>query len=139
LSVVQNNADNQSAAVIMISGESQAKVAVSAFRQGCTDFVTKDDLSPVLFQDTVLSAIENVRMMQSGHDRELMARQMLMNEIQTACSSVMQSAWFQATLVESIKDAMRSLSPRQLESVKNDTERFIEDFDQVDEFVFKIQ
>lgn len=45
LNMIQNNKNNKNAAVIMISGQDQTALAVSAFRQGCSDFLNKNELS----------------------------------------------------------------------------------------------
>ncbi|MFK7941280.1 MAG: response regulator [Roseovarius sp.] len=83
LEVVQNHPVNAQAATIMITGYDQSEIAVKALKMGCTDYITKEQLSAERLRKSVLSAIEASELARSAdiqHDtyseelaRDLMA------------------------------------------------------------------
>ena len=71
LEQIKRSVANRASAIVMITGDSQPNLPVRAFRQGCHDFISKEDLSPGALQETVLSAMRlaNERMSQVLMDR----------------------------------------------------------------------
>jgi PleD family two-component response regulator len=59
--MIKHHKNNQDAAKIMISGNTQASVAVSALKRGCSDYVSKKELTPELFQKSVYDALKKAR------------------------------------------------------------------------------
>ena len=55
---VLNGATDQRAASIMIAGEGQIAIAVEAMRRGCSDYLTKPELTVAGMQKSVATAIE---------------------------------------------------------------------------------
>jgi len=61
LDLIQRHKLNQDAAKIMITGNTEASVAVSALKRGCIDYVSKRTLTPELFQKSVYDALKLAR------------------------------------------------------------------------------
>ncbi len=66
---VLNEHPDQKAASIMIAGEGQIGIAVEAMRRGCSDYLTKGELTVTALQKSVATAIER-RMMSFSLDEE---------------------------------------------------------------------
>lgn len=49
---------NRQAATIMIAGEGQNDIAIEALKRGCSDYITKDDLTPDSFRRAVINALQ---------------------------------------------------------------------------------
>ncbi len=49
---------NRNAAVIMITGDGQSEIAIEALKRGCSDYITKDDLSPDNFRRATINALQ---------------------------------------------------------------------------------
>lgn len=61
LDMIQKHKLNQSAAKIMISGSTETEIAVSALKRGCSDFVSKRNLTAQKFQKSVYEALRKAR------------------------------------------------------------------------------
>ncbi|MCW1404309.1 response regulator [Novosphingobium sp. MW5] len=61
LDVIRNHKSQSGAVSIMISGQADQRIAVSAMKNGCQDFIMKSDISPDYLQGTVLSALSGSR------------------------------------------------------------------------------
>lgn len=58
LSLVRMSPSNCNAALIMVSGQDQEKLAQDALKAGCVDYIAKDDLSPTSFLRAVTNAMQ---------------------------------------------------------------------------------
>lgn len=58
LDAIRLDPKNQHAAVIMVTGDGQTEIAVEALKRGCSDYITKDELSPESFRRASINAIQ---------------------------------------------------------------------------------
>lgn len=130
LEVIRDHGLNEDAAIIMITGDMQSQTAVSAFREGCHDFLVKGDLSPVVLQTSVEGALQRSRMVPLGQP-DISAK--LEEHIERAVTTVLEGDTVQAALSARMEAAARSaglsleiMNIEQLESYLSD-----------DEFIFK--
>lgn len=61
LDMIEKHTLNKDAAKIMISGNTEASIAVSALKRGCVDYVSKRELTPDVFQKSVYDALKLAR------------------------------------------------------------------------------
>ena len=84
---------NQKAASIMIAGEGRLDVAVEAMRRGCSDYVTKQDISVEALQKSIATSVER-RMLGAALEEERAQRLLLERTVRfyaNACSADMRS------------------------------------------------
>jgi DNA-binding NtrC family response regulator len=84
---------DQSATLIMVAGEGRVDIAVEAMRRGCSDYLTKSELSVDTFRKTVASALER-RIMIDSIERERARRLKLEAAVRSyanACSVEMRT------------------------------------------------
>lgn len=62
LDAVRLAAKNKNAATIMIAGDGQNEIALEALKRGCSDYVTKDDLTPESFRRATINALQKSRL-----------------------------------------------------------------------------
>lgn len=67
-----NKHPEQRAASIMVAGEGQIGIAVEAMRRGCSDYITKSDLTVPSLQKSVATAIERRMMTMSLQEERAM-------------------------------------------------------------------
>ncbi len=82
LKVVQDHPRNSNAATIMITGYDQSDIAVRALKMGCTDYISKGQLSTERLRQSVLSAIKETEMARNEGQRSD-------NEIEDLTRSIM--------------------------------------------------
>ncbi|MBW4710336.1 response regulator [Roseobacter sp. YSTF-M11] len=58
LEAVRLDPKNRQAATIMITGDDQNEIAIEALKRGCSDYITKDDLSPAAFRRASINALQ---------------------------------------------------------------------------------
>ncbi len=58
LEEIQTHPINCDAATIMIAGEGQAEIAVTALKNGCSDYIVKDNLSPESLHRAIINALQ---------------------------------------------------------------------------------
>lgn len=90
---VLNDTPDQRAASIMIAGEGQIGIAVEAMRRGCSDYLTKPELTVAGLQKSVATAIER-RMMSFSLAEERALRASLEQSVRQhakSCSAEMRS------------------------------------------------
>lgn len=107
---VLNETTNQRAASIMIAGEGQIAIAVEAMRRGCSDYLTKPELTVPGLQKSVATAIER-RMMSLSLAEERATREsleMAVRQHAQSCSAEMRS------ILSSTLRRIRSLREQQL-------------------------
>lgn len=83
----------QKAASIMIAGEGRLDIAVEAMRRGCSDYVTKQDLSVEALQKSIATSVER-RMLGASLEEERAQRLLLERTVRfyaNACSADMRS------------------------------------------------
>jgi PleD family two-component response regulator len=97
LDMIQRHKLNQDAAKIMITGNTQASVAVSALKRGCSDYVSKKELTPELFQKSVFDALKKARPAAVSADQS----------VQEVLRHALLDGDLQAVLRESVRTAMR--------------------------------
>ena len=70
LEMLRNHPIQKQAAAIMIAGEGQIQVAVDALKNGCNDFIVKDNLGPNLLFRAVSNALEKRALRSALTDEE---------------------------------------------------------------------
>ena len=58
LEEIQTHPINCDAATIMIAGEGQAEIAVTALKKGCSDYIVKDNLNPESLRRAIINALQ---------------------------------------------------------------------------------
>ncbi|WP_299676742.1 response regulator [uncultured Roseobacter sp.] len=58
LDAIRLDEKNRQAAIIMIAGDGQSEIAIEALKRGCSDYITKDDLSPASFKRATINALQ---------------------------------------------------------------------------------
>lgn len=58
LDAVRLDPKNRNAATIMVTGDDQTEIAIEALKRGCSDYITKDDLSPESFRRASINALQ---------------------------------------------------------------------------------
>ncbi|WP_299777857.1 PleD family two-component system response regulator [uncultured Roseobacter sp.] len=58
LDAIRVDPKNRQAATIMVAGDGQSEVAIEALKRGCSDYITKDDLSPASFKRATINALQ---------------------------------------------------------------------------------
>lgn len=58
LDAIRLDPKNRQAATIMVAGDGQNEIAIEALKRGCSDYITKDDLSPASFQRATINALQ---------------------------------------------------------------------------------
>ena len=58
LEEIQTHPINCDAATIMIAGEGQAEIAVTALKSGCSDYIVKDNLNPESLRRAIINALQ---------------------------------------------------------------------------------
>lgn len=132
--IIHENALNKDAAVIMVTGQQQQQIAVSAFRHGCHDLITKDELSPMLLRERMTDALERVRMPVM---RDLFEEERLQRHLQMALRHSMESETMKSIIADGLERAVRVSGGRTDFSEQKNVEAFLLDFLNYNEFQFK--
>lgn len=66
LDMIKLHPANKGVATIMVAGDAQAAIAVSALKSGCDDYVAKDALDPEALHHAVYNALHNAAVKQSN-------------------------------------------------------------------------
>lgn len=132
LKLIQNHHTNKSAATIMVTGQGQTQVAVSAFRQGCNDFVQKEDLTPVIMRDAVMNALQQTGAYPMSLDPHPMDMSKL---VQAAMEEEDVRDLISAAVSDGVRLSMQSTSLRNSDPQYSD--QFLEGFLKEDEFIFR--
>ena len=62
LDAIRHDRKNRQAATIMITGDDQTDVAIKSLKNGCSDYITKDDLSVDSFRRAAINALQKSRL-----------------------------------------------------------------------------
>jgi len=57
LAFIRNHPVQEKAAIVMLTGNARVEIAVTALKGGCSDFLSKDDLTPNLLREAVLGVL----------------------------------------------------------------------------------
>lgn len=124
--MIHKNKNNKDAAVIMISGQDQTALAVSAFRQGCSDFLNKNELSTETLNTamtTVMARNDTKRYFNPLGSREFQ------QAVEQAVVKALESASVQGAISEGFKAAAKTSSTLGLEGLPaEDVQHFVADF-----------
>lgn len=139
LDLIRRHAANHGAATIMISGNADRGVAVSAMRQGCHDFIAKDELSPELLRRSVLGALNASRSLARHFDRpklnlDLADLQML---LKLALDDKTTQALLRAPLEDGLRAAAKAVGIEWSLERPGALQDFLIDFQRPDEFDFR--
>ena len=58
LDIIRAHEKNAGAATVMITGTDQTEVAIEALRNGCSDYIDKDELSPAALRRSTINALQ---------------------------------------------------------------------------------
>ena len=138
LDLIHNHAAHGHAATIMISGHAGTKVAVSALKRGCQDFIPKADMSREVLRAAILQALATKR--QALRDVTPRDPGAMADEV----AALIRSAFDTPALQEVLRKPLEAGLLRAAEAVGQhlgmtdpaDIQQFIEDFQQADEFIF---
>ena len=131
LEIVQGNARQKDAAVIMITGNERADIAITAFRNGVHDFVSKEGLSTGTMRDAVLRAMRKREIRMANH-----AAGDLQAQIRTALADSLRDGQVQDLLTSGFK-AANTPTVWQTPSLDGaDMSGFLDRFFDKDEFQF---
>ncbi len=72
LDAIQYDPRNRNAATIMVTGDDQAEIAINAMKNGCSDFLVKDDLSDEAVRRASINALQKAGLNQSLETQEVM-------------------------------------------------------------------
>ncbi len=134
LTMIQNGTKNKDTAVIMISGSQQSAVAVQAFRNGCRDFLNKDDLN----SDTLMRSMNTALSASPRQNLPVMLdTELLQIAVENAVSAALHAPNIQDALRDGIETAAKALAARMPDYTSDATLPFVEAFLKEDEFVFK--
>ena len=88
LDSVQLAAKNKNAATIMIAGDGQNEIAIEALKRGCSDYVTKDDLTPESFRRATINALQKSRLSIGMEAQDLKRQQIeaVLQRFSTECA-----------------------------------------------------
>lgn len=116
LALVMAHPLQSQAAPIMVTGRGQLEIAVTAMRQGCVDYLTKDQLSPQVLRGAIATAVE----------RRLLAPALERGMGHHAEAPI---ARFSAACVDELQGIMRGMLDRSrgLRTRADDRARFFED------------
>jgi CheY-like chemotaxis protein len=138
LDLIRNHAGQGSAATIMISGQAGTRVAVSALKRGCQDFIPKADISREVLRPAILQALASKR--QALHAAIPHDPGALHGDV----SAMIRGAFDAADMQDVLRRPMEEGLMRAAEAVGlhwgkahyDEVARFIENFQQEDEFLF---
>ncbi len=134
---IQHTALNKDTATIMVSGEGDMETAVTAMRNGCHDFLTKDGMTADQLRFAMTTAMETAQRnrdvaAQHDHQREV---------IRQGLKEALMDAQVQSTVVSLFQDQVITSLSRQARLLQADDHRALDVFlatiaDEDDDFIF---
>lgn len=93
LEMLRRHPVQKAAAAIMIAGEAQIQVAVDALKNGCNDFIVKENLVPSLIYRAVTNALENraLRSALSSEEENRVRMQASLSRFAKSCGAEMRT------------------------------------------------
>ena len=136
LAYIQNSAHNSDAATIMITGTGDMNTAVTAMRNGCHDFLTKEEVTAAELGRAMVGAMQAARahrdlLAQSAHQREIIRQGLTDALLNTQVQGTM-AALFEVQLRKALS-AIPHLSARHEHS---DLDVLLATLNDDDEFIF---
>lgn len=131
--MIQGSERHQDAAVIMVTGQQQQQVAISAMRQGCHDLIAKDEMSPAILRERMTLALERVRSLARS---PLQTTLSLDEPVRLALHSAMQSEAMQRLIEDGMRRALRAAHLPTGLSEAGRIDALLSSFLQEDEFHF---
>ncbi|MFK7941275.1 MAG: response regulator [Roseovarius sp.] len=130
VNLIRNQPANCDAALIMITGLEARDLAVSAFRQGCDDLITKAELSPDLLKDRIHAALSPTERASGGNlfEEEKYHRQM---------RDALRTDAIRDEITNGLRRAVRQAHLSNQASEQEQIRAFVKDFLEQDEFRFK--
>jgi CheY-like chemotaxis protein len=118
LEIVQNHPTNRNATKIMITGQQRTDIAIPAFRQGCHDFISKDELSVSLLKRALHGSIHQMEATQS---RAYLFANEMQNQIQTAVLDALGTGQVQSALEKHLRKAAQDIGLAVNETSKSES------------------
>lgn len=133
LEMIQRDQNNKDAAVIMISGQERTSLAVSAFRQGCQDFLTKNELTVESLRHSMVTAMSqsDVR-----HIFNPMGSAAFQQAVEAAVIQSLQGEKVQAALAQGLRAITQSPVQSDVVTASEDISTFVIEFLTEEEFHF---
>lgn len=93
LEMLRRHPTQKNAAAIMIAGEAQIQVAIDALKNGCNDFIVKENLGPNLLYKSVSNALENkaLRSALTSEEENRLRMQASLSRFAQSCGAEMRS------------------------------------------------
>lgn len=87
LNALKTDPKNRLAATIMITGDKQADVAIKAMKEGCSDYIVKDDLSAEAVRRAAVNALQKSQLSQGLETQEVLRRrvEMILDDFAKEC------------------------------------------------------
>ncbi|MEO8244102.1 MAG: response regulator [bacterium] len=139
LEIIRNHARQRDAASIMISGSPDTRVAVSALKNGCHDFIVKEDMSMEVLQKSVLTALNNARNLarQIDQPKQVMDVEDMRSLMRLALDDQTIRDIIRAPLEDGLQAAARMVGVGWGLQMTPDIQQFLIDFTKEDEFEFR--
>ena len=139
LEIIRSHQGQSDSVSIMISGQADQRVAVSAMKGGCQDFIVKSDISAEFFQNTVLSALRKSRQFARYFDQPKPFLDL--DEVRSFLQIALQDSYVRDILREAIQiglqDAVRVTGLNLGLGQEFDLSPFLQESDQSDAFLFR--
>ena len=89
LDAIRLDPKNRNAAVIMVTGNEQAEIAIEAMKRGCSDYITKGDLSSSSFRRASIKALQKSRLAigLETHDTKRQQMEAVLQKFSTECAA----------------------------------------------------
>lgn len=89
LDAIRLDPKNRQAATIMVAGDGQTDVAIEALKRGCSDYITKDDLSPASFKRATINALQKSSLSVGMETQDIKRQQIeaVLERFSTECAS----------------------------------------------------
>ena len=126
LQLAQDHPQTRDAAKIMIAGAAQTSVVVSALKNGCHDFIAKEDLSPDMMREAVTGALRRAGKLPG----------MPVGTTVSLNHDALQGA-VEKSVKEGVENALRVLGLGEAAENALQTELFLAEFCKADDFEFK--
>jgi DNA-binding NarL/FixJ family response regulator len=136
LAAIRAHGGHAGAASIMISGNSDARVAVAALKQGCHDFIPKEDMSPALLKRAMLAALAGRGFVGGFSPPPFVDAEQMRALMRMALSDQTIRDMLRAPLEEGLQAAARNIGLGWGLQSTQEVQQFLYDFIKPDEFEF---
>ncbi len=99
LESIQFDPRNRNAATIMVTGDGQSEIAINAMKSGCSDFLTKDDLSNETVRRATINALQKAGLNRSLESQHVMRNkvELVLNRYAKECADELKPMLFKMT------------------------------------------